>query len=135
VAGDFSLWRAGPRLRMPHASIPPPASPTGPTTTTATTAAPLMPPAAPALPALSVYSYYAGLRDRLGDTSLGQAAALPTPAIGYYTYQVLLVTARCQMRSFPSSTRPVSLSSLSPSTPSHYIRNPSSTPCHHVDPC
>jgi len=122
---------------MPHASIPLPSSPTGPTTrpTTTTNSAPLKPSAAPALPALSVYSYYAGLRDRLGDTSLGQAAALPTPAIGYYTYQVLLVTARCHMRSFPSSTRPVSLSSLSPSTPSHYIRNPSSTPCHHVDPC
>ena len=102
VAGDFSLWRAGPRLRMPKAAIPAPTSPAAAAATAvaaaaaakagskhSTASAPVPAPApVPAVPTLSVHSFYAGLRDRLGDTSLGQAAALPTPAIGYYTYQV-----------------------------------------------
>ncbi len=61
--------------------------------TTATTTASATATAAVGSAGPSVYSFYAGLKDRLGDTNLGQAASAATPMIGYYTYQVVCYTS------------------------------------------
>ena len=90
VQGDFSLWKTGPRLTMPTVSTP------TPTTTTATgtsqpsqniTSAGTATTSAATSSSNSIYTYYTGLKDRLGDTNLGQAACSNTP-LGAITYQV-----------------------------------------------
>ena len=106
VQGDFSLWKTGPRLMMPSVNIPTPPATTSTTTTTTqsaqsshnltsggasasgsagagTTATAI----GGSTTSSSIYTFYTGLKDRLGDTNLGQAACSNTP-LGAITYQV-----------------------------------------------
>ena len=106
VQGDFSLWNTGPRLMMPSVNIPTPPATTSTTTTTTQSAqsshnltsggasASGSAGAGTAATAIggsttssSIYTFYTGLKDRLGDTNLGQAACSNTP-LGAITYQV-----------------------------------------------
>jgi len=90
VQGDFSLWKTGPRLTMPTVNTPTPVSTTASSLSTAQSQ-PSQPAqnsaSAVATTSSSIYTYYTGLKDRLGDTNLGQAACSNTP-LGAITYQV-----------------------------------------------
>ena len=135
VQGDFSLWKTGPRLMMPSVNTRTPtlASTSTTTTTTTTQSAQLSQNIASggasagagttatatgsATTSSSIYTYYTGLKDRLGDTNLGQAACSNTP-LGAITYQVSHSQSLCSNTPLGAITYQIS-HSVTHSVPTH----------------